>query len=217
MNKLFQWSQIFCKFWDFSLEFQKFARSLEQDFLTVGQNNFGNKIPFHQKLQKGSGQQKITPLFHGRRWPPWASITSKNDDVANSRGQNQQATNLEHLIKLINWISVHFVAYLCSGVGLGVIIKVLPPWKSVKVSWVAKIGQNFYNYSGVQPSAKIFNTVLVCIIFYITMYNLLASKELLIVISKIIFRYLRSFKRIIHIINAISCQFLSYWYFYSIS
>ena len=29
-----------------SLEFQSFTRSLEQFFLTVGQNNFGNKIPF---------------------------------------------------------------------------------------------------------------------------------------------------------------------------
>ena len=30
----------------FSLEFQKFFSTLEQFFLTVGQNNFGNKIPF---------------------------------------------------------------------------------------------------------------------------------------------------------------------------
>ena len=36
----------FCKFSAFSLEFQKFSRSLEQFFPTVGQNNFGNKIPF---------------------------------------------------------------------------------------------------------------------------------------------------------------------------
>ena len=27
-------------------EFAKFLRSLEQFFLTVGQNNFGNKLPF---------------------------------------------------------------------------------------------------------------------------------------------------------------------------
>ena len=27
--------------------FKSFSRSLEQFFLTVGQNNFGNKIPFH--------------------------------------------------------------------------------------------------------------------------------------------------------------------------
>ena len=36
--------QLFFKFSAFSLEFQKFSRSLEQLFLTVGQNNFGNKI-----------------------------------------------------------------------------------------------------------------------------------------------------------------------------
>ena len=35
-----------CKFSAFNLEFQKiFSRSLEQFFLNVGQNNFGNKIP----------------------------------------------------------------------------------------------------------------------------------------------------------------------------
>ena len=40
----------------FSLEFQSFSRSLEYFFLTVGQNNFGNKIPgfftFCQKTPK---------------------------------------------------------------------------------------------------------------------------------------------------------------------
>ena len=36
LNRLFKWSQIFCKFSAFSLEFQK--------FFSVGQNNFGNKI-----------------------------------------------------------------------------------------------------------------------------------------------------------------------------
>ena len=38
--------QKFCKFSAFSLEFQSFSWSLEQFFLRVGQNNFGNKIPF---------------------------------------------------------------------------------------------------------------------------------------------------------------------------
>ena len=48
LNELFYWSQIFCKFSAFSLVFQKFSRSLvlEQYFLTVSQNNFGNKISF---------------------------------------------------------------------------------------------------------------------------------------------------------------------------
>ena len=46
LNKLFKWSQKFCKFSAFSLEFQNFSWSLEFFFLTVGQNNFGNKIPY---------------------------------------------------------------------------------------------------------------------------------------------------------------------------
>ena len=44
LNKLIYWSQKFCKFLAFSLEFQSFSRSLEQSFLTVGQKNFGNKL-----------------------------------------------------------------------------------------------------------------------------------------------------------------------------
>ena len=50
LNKLFSWSQNFCSCLAFSLEFQNFSRSLEQFFLTVGQNNFGNKIPFPHLL-----------------------------------------------------------------------------------------------------------------------------------------------------------------------
>ena len=44
LNKLFLWSQIFFKF--LALNFKTFSRSLEQFFLTLGQNNFGNKIQF---------------------------------------------------------------------------------------------------------------------------------------------------------------------------
>ena len=32
--------------WPSASNFKSFSRSLEQFFLTVGQNNFGNKIPF---------------------------------------------------------------------------------------------------------------------------------------------------------------------------
>ena len=46
LNNLFQGTQWFWKFLAFSLEFQSFSRSLEQFFLTVGQNCFGNKISF---------------------------------------------------------------------------------------------------------------------------------------------------------------------------
>ena len=45
-NKLFWWYTIFCKFLAFSLNFKFFPWLLEQFFLTVGQKNFGNKIPF---------------------------------------------------------------------------------------------------------------------------------------------------------------------------
>jgi hypothetical protein len=56
LKKLFYWSQNFCKFSAFSLEFQKFfPPSLEQFFLTVGQNNFGKKIP------RNSGKQIALP------------------------------------------------------------------------------------------------------------------------------------------------------------
>ena len=38
--------EIFLKFEAEGQEFQKFFSTLEQFFLTVGQNNFGNKIPY---------------------------------------------------------------------------------------------------------------------------------------------------------------------------
>ena len=44
--------QKFCNFSAFSLEFQKFSRSLDKFFLKVGQNNFGNKIPIAHFLKE---------------------------------------------------------------------------------------------------------------------------------------------------------------------
>ena len=46
LNKLFLWFQSFCKLSAFTSNFKCFSWSLEQEqlFLTVGQNNFGNKI-----------------------------------------------------------------------------------------------------------------------------------------------------------------------------
>ena len=44
LNKLFNWSQKFCKFSAFSLEFWKFFNAWNNFFLTIGQNNFVNKI-----------------------------------------------------------------------------------------------------------------------------------------------------------------------------
>ena len=45
LNKLFE---LFANSRPLALNFKSFSRSLEQFFLTVGQNNFGNKIPFFQ-------------------------------------------------------------------------------------------------------------------------------------------------------------------------
>jgi len=45
-QKLFLWSQKFCKF-------KSFSRSLEHFSLTVGQNKFGNKIPVHALISTG--------------------------------------------------------------------------------------------------------------------------------------------------------------------
>ena len=43
---MFYWSQNVCKLSAFSLEFQNFfSITIEHFFLTVGQNNFGNKMP----------------------------------------------------------------------------------------------------------------------------------------------------------------------------
>ena len=37
--------KIFANSWPSASNFKSFSRSLEQFFLTVGQNNFGNKVP----------------------------------------------------------------------------------------------------------------------------------------------------------------------------
>ena len=38
--------KIFASYWPSASNFRTFSRSLEQLFLAVGQNNFGDKIPF---------------------------------------------------------------------------------------------------------------------------------------------------------------------------
>ena len=45
-------------------EFAKILRSLEQFFLTVGQNNFGNKIPFLGQQQTRLSAPVITGKGH---------------------------------------------------------------------------------------------------------------------------------------------------------
>ena len=49
----------FCKVWAFRLEFQKFFSITRTIFLQVGQNNFGNKIPFLHGISKLLSAQSI--------------------------------------------------------------------------------------------------------------------------------------------------------------
>ena len=42
--------KIFANSWSSASNFKTFSQSLEQFFLTVGQNNFGNKIPLKNFL-----------------------------------------------------------------------------------------------------------------------------------------------------------------------
>ena len=44
-----------------------FPRSLEQFFLTVGQNNFGNKIPFHLSNDSQNEYQNISQIVQCTR------------------------------------------------------------------------------------------------------------------------------------------------------
>ena len=45
-SNIFFHLKIFANCWPSATNFKSFSQSLEQFFLTVGQNNFGNKIPF---------------------------------------------------------------------------------------------------------------------------------------------------------------------------
>ena len=45
--------------WPLASNFKSFSRSLEHFFLTVGQNNFGNKIPF----MPGHAEKKLRKCF----------------------------------------------------------------------------------------------------------------------------------------------------------
>ena len=49
----------FANFWRSASNFQIFSRSIKQFFLTVGQNNSGNKIPFLPKRSWKSHGQKL--------------------------------------------------------------------------------------------------------------------------------------------------------------
>ena len=67
VKKAFCYQKLFCPFtvwincfsdlnhfensWPAASKFKRFSRKLEHFFVTVGQNNFGNRIPFSKKLQ----------------------------------------------------------------------------------------------------------------------------------------------------------------------
>ena len=51
--------KIFENSWPSALNFKSFSRSLEQFFLMVGQNNFGNKIPYLTTAQAAQLKEEI--------------------------------------------------------------------------------------------------------------------------------------------------------------
>ena len=62
--------KIFANSWPSASNFKFFSRSLEQFFLTVGQNNFGNKIPLLWRFRKGFGpiMNRHTGTTFQRSW-----------------------------------------------------------------------------------------------------------------------------------------------------
>ena len=72
--------KIFANSWPLASNFKRFSRSLEQFFLTVGQNNFGNKIPIIRKISWGMSLFIISLVFRVsdliRDWR-WSQIERK--------------------------------------------------------------------------------------------------------------------------------------------
>ena len=69
--------------------FNSFSRSLEQFFLTVGQNNFYNKIPFLLLQGKNPCQfQRLQRILHSQHWATWPwpqrNWTGRAGDARNS-------------------------------------------------------------------------------------------------------------------------------------
>ena len=52
LNKLFEWSQKNCNSRPSASNFKKISWSLEHFFLTIGQKNFGNKIPLFSLISR---------------------------------------------------------------------------------------------------------------------------------------------------------------------
>ena len=56
--------KIFAKNWPSASNFKSFSRSLEHFFLTVGQDNFSNKIPFLSFQVHRKGSTRAFPPHH---------------------------------------------------------------------------------------------------------------------------------------------------------
>ena len=54
--------------WPSASNFKHFSRSLEQFFLTVGQNNFGNKIPKQHTFKPNMSTFVIAKYFYNFSW-----------------------------------------------------------------------------------------------------------------------------------------------------
>ena len=78
LNKLFQWSQ-------------SFSRSLEQFFLTVGQNNFGNKIPISISEEESKEEESMSEI--STIYPPSSTGSSVLPSISASKITSELSHN----------------------------------------------------------------------------------------------------------------------------
>ena len=80
--------------------FKSFSQSLEQFFLKVGQNNFGNKFYFFFQM---IGTREIKPNFHR----VFLISVEKCNKICNvySNGYGRCSIDLDHTIKKINFMT----------------------------------------------------------------------------------------------------------------
>ena len=91
-----------------ALNFKSFSRSLEQSFLTVGQNNIGNKIPFLEYIQctfsESDSNCRASYLFEQKLdlkpsfwcWRRW----DRTDTLVMIKGQTPKANNPPFIFSL---------------------------------------------------------------------------------------------------------------------
>ena len=91
--------------------FKSFSRSLEHFFLTVGQNNFGNKIPFLAlalKLKIGSQQRK-----QRQTKKRFASLTKWTINVSRWIDLRKTAKMVQNGVR--SYLKNHLFSYTCQG------------------------------------------------------------------------------------------------------